>query len=127
MKKLLLMVLFSIPAFANANTKLPFSFITECKKVFNVGEVKRADNRYSWKEDDCQFLPQGQCLGSISVHSICGGAEDGVTVMNPKQAQDMPNGGVLFYTTYNREPCDWGTGKSAHIAVVYQCFTPTTK
>ncbi|MGH1391126.1 MAG: hypothetical protein ACRAUZ_13350 [Aeromonas jandaei] len=117
-----------LSAFTNAyadTPKLPFSFTTECRKYFSVNEVKRADNRYSWKADDCQFPPQGECVGYVSALSICGGTEDGLTVMKP--SQDMPNGGVLFYTTYNREPCDWGTGKSAHIAVVYQCFTSSKK
>lgn len=109
------------------NVKLPFSFTTECRKYFDVNEVTRATNRYAWTDADCQFLPQGECVGFISAHSICGGIDDGVTVMKPQQAKDMPNGGVLFYSTYNKNPCDWGNGKSAHIAVVYQCYTPAKK
>ncbi|MGS4932137.1 hypothetical protein ACVDHJ_10905 [Aeromonas sp. 25-281] len=67
----------------NAEVKMPFTYTTECSRTLEPQEVKNADNRISWREQDCQLPPRGQCLGFVSAVTVCGGIEDGPVVLKP--------------------------------------------
>ena len=120
--KTLLIPLTILGAFhVNAEVKMPFTYTTECSRTLEPQEVKNADNHISWREQDCQLPPRGQCLGFVSGVTVCGGIEDGPVVLKP--SQDYKMGGMYFYTKDARYPCAWGNGKSAVLTAVYQCNT----
>ena len=103
----------------HAEVKAPFTYTTECSRTLSPQELKNADNHISWREQDCQLPPSGQCLGFVSAVSVCGGIEDGPVVIKPSSNYQM--GGMYFYTKDAKYPCVWANGKSATLTAVYKC------